>query len=195
MAALARSAAQLERARDQSGWSSWPRATRCSQSRPLARSARGHDHVAPSLRGSVRALLAPLPGDARQLVELAAVAARSIEPLELERARCCGARAKAPPRRSRRACSRASDGRIGFRHALLREAAYAEIAEPRRRSLHLRWAQALLASEQAGGQSRPAEAARHLLLAGHGDDAVEQLARAAAHARAVAALEQAADYL
>ena len=156
--------------------------------------ARGLDHVAPSLRGSVRALLAPLAGDARQLIELAAVAARPIEPIELDEL-APAASVENVTQAFEAGMLTTTDGRIGFRHALLREAAYAEIAEPRRRSVHLRWAQALLASEHAGGQSHPAEAARHLLLAGHGGDAVEQLARAAAHARAVAALEQAADYL
>jgi tetratricopeptide (TPR) repeat protein len=82
------------------------------------------------------------------------------------------------------------DGRIAFRHALLREAAYEEIAEPRRRTLHRQWAQTLIDSEQPG-----AEAARHLRLAGADREAVPQLARAAADARAVAALEQSVAYL
>ncbi|HWF74292.1 MAG TPA: AAA family ATPase [Solirubrobacteraceae bacterium] len=41
------------------------------------------DEVAPSLRGSVRATLAPLPGDVRKLIEFVAVAARALEPVEL----------------------------------------------------------------------------------------------------------------
>lgn len=193
VAALARSAAQLKDAEIK-------RVVELAEGNALlavetARAlARGADHVAPSLRGSVRALLAPLTGDARQLVEIAAVAARSIEPLELEELEL-----EAPEQSATDALEAGllaiADGRIGFHHALLREAAYAEIAEPRRRGLHRRWAQALLDSERAGGPARSAEAARHLLLAGRGDDAVEQLARAAAHARAVAALEQAADFL
>ncbi len=52
---------------------------------------RGTEEVAPSLRGSVRATLGPLGGEARRLVEIAAIAARAIEPgetraLELEEA-------------------------------------------------------------------------------------------------------------
>ena len=156
--------------------------------------ARGHDHVAPSLRGSVRALLAPLAGDARQLIEMAAIAARPIDPIELDEL-ALGAPDESATQAFEAGMLSITDGRVGFHHALLREAAYAEIAEPRRRGLHLRWARTLLLSEHAGGQARPAEVARHLLLAGRGDDAVAQLARAAAHARSVAALEQAADFL
>jgi len=156
--------------------------------------ARGQQDVAPSLRGSVRAVLAPLAGEVRRLIELAAVAARPIEPIELDQ---LGLRAaeETASQALETGMLASTQGRIGFHHALLREAAYAEIAEPRRRGLHLRWAQALLAAEHAGAQARPAQAARHLRLAGRDRDSVEQLARAAARARALAALEQAAAYL
>ena len=143
---------------------------------------RGTGEVAPSLRGSVRATLTPLAGEVRKLVEVAAVAARSLQPLEL---------AQLPLRDPDEAAGEAlqsgllevADGAVGFRHALLRDAVYEEIAEPRRRSLHQRWAHALLASEQAGVIPRPAEAARHLRLAGADREAVPQLVRAAADAR------------
>jgi DNA-binding SARP family transcriptional activator len=152
------------------------------------------EEVAPSLRGSVRATLSPLETDVRRLVEYVAVAGRPLEPVEL------GALALPDPDED---ASRAletgllvvGDGRIGFRHALLRDAAYEEIAEPRRRGLHMRWARALLACEEAGSAPRPAEAARHLRLAGADREAVPELARAAAEARRVAALEQAVAYL
>jgi hypothetical protein len=45
------------------------------------------------------------------------------------------------------------NGTIGFRHALLREAVYEEIAEPRRRGLHQAWADALVAAEERGEPS------------------------------------------
>jgi DNA-binding SARP family transcriptional activator len=155
---------------------------------------RGQGEIAPSLRGSARATLTPLSGEARKLVEVAAVAARALQPLEL---------AQLPLRDPDDAAAEAlqsgmllvADGAVGFRHALLRDAVYEEIAEPRRRSLHQSWAHALLAGEQAGGIPRPAEAARHLRLAGADGDAVPQLVRAAADARALAALEQAVGYL
>jgi DNA-binding SARP family transcriptional activator/tetratricopeptide (TPR) repeat protein len=155
---------------------------------------RGTSAVAPSLRGSVRATLTPLAGEARKLVEVAAVAARSLQPLEL---------AQLPFRDPDEAAGEAlqsgllevADGAVGFRHALLRDAVYEEIAEPRRRSLHQRWAHALLASEQTGVIPRPAEAARHLRLAGADREAVPQLVRAAADARSLAAFEQAVSFL
>ena len=155
---------------------------------------RGAGEVAPSLRGTVRATLTPLSGDVRRLVEMAAVAVRSLRPLEL---------AQLPLRDPDEAAAEAlqtgmlsiADGAIGFRHALLRDAVYEELAEPRRRSLHQSWTHALLAAEEAGGIPRPAEAARHLQLAGAEQDAVPQLVRAAAQARALAALEQAVGYL
>jgi DNA-binding SARP family transcriptional activator/tetratricopeptide (TPR) repeat protein len=155
---------------------------------------RGAGEVAPSLRGSVRATLTPLSGEVRKLVEVAAVAARALRPPEL---------AQLPLRDPDDAAAEAlqsgllviADGAVGFRHALLRDAVYQELAEPRRRSLHRSWAHALLAAEQAGGIRRPAEAARHFRLAGADQDAVPQLVRAAANARELAALEYAVGYL
>jgi tetratricopeptide (TPR) repeat protein len=61
--------------------------------------------------------------------------------------------------------------------------------------LHEAWAEVLLASEQTGAIPRPAEAARHLRLAGQDARAAPQLVRAAGEARALAALEQAVSYL
>jgi DNA-binding SARP family transcriptional activator/tetratricopeptide (TPR) repeat protein len=155
---------------------------------------RGAGEVAPSLRGSVRATVAPLSGEVRKFVEVAAVAARALRPLEL---------AQLPLREPDEVAAEAlqsgllliADGAIGFRHALLRDAVYEELAEPRRRSLHESWAHALLAAEPAGAIPRPAEAARHLRLAGADQEAVPQLVRAAADARALATLEQAVDYV
>jgi DNA-binding SARP family transcriptional activator len=152
------------------------------------------DEVAPSLRGSVRATLAPLTGDARTLVELAAVAARPLEPAELGQLGLEDSD-DSPSTALETGLLVAADERLGFRHALLRDAVYEEIAEPRRRGLHLRWARAMLAAEPAGSIPRSAEAARQLLLAGARTEAVPQLARAAAGARAVAALDQAVGYL
>jgi DNA-binding SARP family transcriptional activator/tetratricopeptide (TPR) repeat protein len=155
---------------------------------------RGAIEVAPSLRASVRATLTPLSSEVRKLVEIAAVAARLVRPLEL---------AQLPLRDPDEAAAEGlqsgmlsiADGAVGFRHALLRDAVYEELTEPRRRSLHQSWADALLAAEQGGGIPRPAESARHLQLAGAGQAAVPQLIRAAADARGLAALEQAVGYL
>jgi len=152
------------------------------------------EEVAPSLRGSVRSTLAPLAAEVRRLIELIAVAARALEPVELGALGLPDSGEDAA-RALETGLLVVADGRIGFRHALLRDAVYEEIAEPRRRGLHMRWARALLASEQAGSPARPAEAARQLRLAGADREAVPQLARAGAEARRVAALEQAVGYL
>ena len=148
-----------------------------------------------SRRACVRtpdATLAPLEGDVRTVVETAAVAARPLRSEEV---------AALPVEDPELAATLALDtdflvpvgGALGFRHALVREAVCDEIAEPRRRGLHQRWARALVA---AGGDApRHAEVARQLRLAGADLEAVPHLIAAAADARAVAALEQACAYL
>jgi DNA-binding SARP family transcriptional activator/tetratricopeptide (TPR) repeat protein len=155
---------------------------------------RGSDEIAPSLRGSVRATLAPLSPEVRRLVEIAAAAARPLDGAEISQLPLDD-----PDDAAAEALQSgllvAVDSRIAFGHRLLRDAVYEEIASPRRRGLHGRWARVLLASEQAGARPRPAEVARHLRLAGADIEAVGQLVRAAVDARAVAALEQAAGYL
>jgi DNA-binding SARP family transcriptional activator len=156
--------------------------------------ARGRDDVAPSLRGSVRSALAPLSGEARDLIEIASVAARPLDPVEIRELALSSAE-QAATVAVQSGIVHADDGELGFRHALLREAVYEEISPPRRRGLHQRWADTLLASERAQAIPRPAEVARHLRLAGADSEAVPQLVRAAADARSLAALEQAADYL
>ena len=155
---------------------------------------RGSDAIAPSLRGSARAALASLAGDVRRLVEVAAVAMRPLHPWEMH-----ALGISHPNDTAAEALETglviSTDGLIGFRHALLREAVFDEIAEPRRRGLHQAWADALAEAEEHGGISRAAEAARHLRLAGDDQRAVPQLIRAAGDARNVAALDEATSYL
>jgi DNA-binding SARP family transcriptional activator/tetratricopeptide (TPR) repeat protein len=155
---------------------------------------RGRDDVAPSLRGSVRATLAPLTADARGLVELAAAAARPIDAEELGRLPLEDPERAATAALDSGLMLAAGDG-IAFRHALLRDAVYEEIAEPRRRGLHHRWAQVLLACQAAGAIPRPAEVARQLRLSGADAEAVPHLARAATNARDVGALEEGLAYI
>lgn len=193
VAALARSAARLSEA--ETG-----RVVQSAEGNALlavesARSiARGDHEVAANLRASVRAALAPAGATTRELIDVAAVAGRPIEPLELEQL--------ALPELDQAASEGLETGilvsagnRLSFRHALLRDAVYAELTEPRARTLHVRWAENLIAAERDGGVRRPAESARHLLLAGRLGPAVEQLRRAAADARGVGALEESASYL
>jgi DNA-binding SARP family transcriptional activator len=156
--------------------------------------ARGERDLAEGVRGTVRGAFGSLGEVGRSLVELAAVAARELEQAEI---------AALPIENSAEAAVQALDSgmlvererRIGFRHALLREAVYFELPEPRRVILHERWAQTLLSGTSDGGPRRPGEVARHLRLAGKNRQAVEQLGLAAADARAVGALIEAADYL
>ena len=152
----------------------------------------GNQQVASNLRGSVRATVASVPGEVRRLLDVVAVAARPLEPVETDRLSIEDA---VVAEALQTGLLDGADGRLAFRHALLRDAAYAEISEPRRRTLHRAWARALLDAEQAGALGRPDEVARHLRLAGEDSEAVPQLARAAADARSVAALEQAVAYL
>jgi DNA-binding SARP family transcriptional activator len=156
--------------------------------------ARGEQELSEGLGGTVRGAFGALPAAARGFAELVAVAARELDGAEV---------AALPIEQPTEAAAEAIDSgmfvvrerRIGFRHALLREAVYAELPEPRRARLHERWAQILLGREEHGGAQRAAEVARHLRLAGRDEEAIEQLALAAAEARAVAALSAAAGYL
>jgi DNA-binding SARP family transcriptional activator len=154
----------------------------------------GREEVAPSLRGSVRATVAPLAVEAHRLVEMGAVAARAIDAVELARLPLDDPEEAATAALQSGLVVAVGDG-IAFRHALLRDAVYEDIAAPRRRGMHHRWAQVLLACEQAGAIPRPAEIARHLRLAGADVEAVPQLARAATDARSVGALDEAVAYL
>lgn len=147
---------------------------------------RGHEGPAPSLQAAVRGMLRGLSTDARGVADLLAVAGRALEPAELD---ALPVDTPALAAAAGVACGllEGGDGPIGYRHALLREAAYAALEPPRRRHLHERVGDALLAA----GARRPAEVARHLRRAGRDERAVEHLARAALAARDVAALAEA----
>lgn len=156
--------------------------------------SRGERELAEGVRGAVRGAFGSLGEAGRRFVELAAVAARELEHDEV---------AALPIEDSAEAAVQALDSgmlvererSIGFRHALLREAAYFELPQPRRAKLHESWARTLLSRATDGRPSPAAEVARHLRLAGRDREAVEQLALAAAEARAVGGLTEAAGYL
>ena len=156
--------------------------------------ARGERELAEGVRGAVRGAFGSLAAEGRRFVEFAAVAARDIEHNEVT-ALPLDDTAEAAVQALDSGMLVTREGRIGFRHALLREAAYAELPEPRQGALHEQWARTLLSCAAAGGPTRAAEVARHLRLAGRDAEAVEQLALAAADARAVGALSAAAGYL
>ncbi len=169
-------------------------AVRASEGNPLlalerARAlARGEREPPASLRAAVQASLGPLDRDARLLADFAAVAGRELVRSELE---------ALPLDRPTEAATAALEsglflavrGRVGYRHALLRDAAYAELPDPHRAWLHECFAGVLRRNDSP---VQAAEIARHLRLAGRDELAVGDLARAASHARAVGALDQAA---
>jgi len=144
--------------------------------------ARGDQGPPSSLRATVRAAVAPLPAPARQIAELAAVAARDLERAELA--------ALAHPSAVLAALDcgllQSVDGRLGYRHALLREAVYAALDDAHRCTLHETLATTL--------DRRAAEAARHLVLAGRHDLAARKLVQAGEEAFRATAFEQAAAF-
>lgn len=153
--------------------------------------AAGAGGVPATLRASVRASAGGLDDEARTLAELAAVAGRELEPEELD-ALPVHEVTWAAVRGVEAGLLAVSEGRVGYRHELLREAMLADIREPRRAWLHERLAEAV---GDAGGVRRAGEIARHLRLAGRHDQAVRHLVGAAADARAVGALPEAAGFL
>ena len=137
----------------------------------------------PGLRSAIRAATAALAPDARRLAELAAVAGGDLNRAELDALATGDALAQALDS----GLFAGRDGRFGYHHALLREAAYEDLPEPRRAELHAAFAAAC---------ERPAaERAHHLRLAGRDALAVAELARAADEAWDVSALAAAAGFL
>ncbi|MRH86859.1 AAA family ATPase [Nocardia sp. SYP-A9097] len=156
--------------------------------------ARGADIIV-GLTEAVHAALYRLSPPARRLVELLAVAGR-----EIGRAELLAMRLPEPERAETEALGadllQIRDGLLGFRHALLAEAVYGDLRDPLRAQLHDEFAELLRrrAGHRDGG-SRAAEIAHHLRAAGRDALAVGQLVRAAAAARAVAALPEAVGFL
>jgi DNA-binding SARP family transcriptional activator/tetratricopeptide (TPR) repeat protein len=137
----------------------------------------------PSLQAMVRGALGRLEPGARRVAELAAVAGRDLTRRELgdlaasdDVLRVLDTGLFAPHQQG-----------FGFRHALLRDAARANLPEARRRVRHEELAGALRGSA--------AEIARHLRLAGRDDEAADALAGAAADALGVGAVGEAIAFL
>jgi len=145
----------------------------------------GKSSPPPNLRAAVRAVVGALPAPGRALAGLLAAAGRPLTSAELGGLGVPGLReAEEAATESGLLVRRA--GRLGFRHALLREAAYADLADPM--SLHDQLAAALDSGDQA-------EMAHHLTLAGRAAEAAAHWAAAARYARSVGALTEAAEFL
>ena len=149
--------------------------------------ARGEPSLPHGLRATVRAASAHLSVPAATLCATLAVAGRPLSVDELRRRKGC------EPAGFEEAFEEANDaglvqlteGALDFRHALLREAYYADISEPLRTRLHLSAATSL---DEVGEPELAGEAARHLLAAGDREAAAGLLVRASQHAVTLGAL-------
>jgi DNA-binding SARP family transcriptional activator/tetratricopeptide (TPR) repeat protein len=139
----------------------------------------------PNLRTAVRAALGVLPPPARTLAGLLSVAGRPLARSEVDG---LGLASLPAAEEAALECGLLirTGGRLGFRHGLLREAVYADLADPA--SLHDRVAVALDPGDRAG-------IARHLTAAGRTAEAAGHWAAAARYARSVGALTEAAEFL
>ena len=146
--------------------------------------AAGSTATPPNLRTAVRAALSALPPPGRALARLLAVAGRPLTRTELDGLSVADLPAAEEAGTGSGLLVRQS-GRLGFRHALLREAAYADLADPT--LLHDRVATALDPRDRA-------EIAHHLTLAGRAAEAATHWAAAAMYALSVGALTEAAGF-
>jgi DNA-binding SARP family transcriptional activator len=166
-----------------------------------ARCAADDGDPAAGLAGATRQAIARLTPAARLFTELAAVAGRDLDRAEVASLPLLASPARAAAEALGSGLLRSRAERTGFRHQLLCEAVYADLADPVRARLHETLAVWLRDRVPRGSAVRlspvrnAAEIARHFRLAGHDDLAADQLVRAAGAARAVAALPEAAAYL
>jgi DNA-binding SARP family transcriptional activator/tetratricopeptide (TPR) repeat protein len=157
--------------------------------------ARGDVSLPEGLRSTVRAASAHLPAQSAALCATVAVAGRAtgIDDVRRRHQQCDDAEFDAAFEGAHDAgLLTFADGMLDFRHALLREAYYADLPQLQRTRLHAAAARDL---DQNGEPELAGEAARHLLAAGDHDAAAELLVRAAHHAVSLGALTRAEDLL
>jgi DNA-binding SARP family transcriptional activator len=147
--------------------------------------AAGGGSPPPNLRTAVRGMLSRLPPPGQRLARLLAAAGRPLTGDELDALDFPGL-----PEAVEAAVDGGllvqRDGRVGFRHELLRDVVYTDLADPG--SMHL-----VVVGALDGGDR--AELARHLALAGRTAQAAQHWTAAAAYARSVGALGEAGDFL
>ncbi|MDO3686613.1 BTAD domain-containing putative transcriptional regulator [Micromonospora sp. C28ISP2-4] len=158
----------------------------------------GADEVLPpSIRDTVRLRLAGLPGPTRRCLDLLSVAGHDLDLAVLAAALDSTAEVIAEdlaPAYPAALVVETGPGALAFRHPLIAEVTYAELAPPRRAALHARLAAAY---EQSAGTS-PAELAHHYGQAvglGHGEDHLRWSLRAADDATRRVAYEDALGHL
>lgn len=158
--------------------------------------------VPPSVRHLILGRVANLPGPSREALECAAVLGREFDVEVLARVadRPVAAILDAlDSGLSSHLLQPAADAirRFAFSHVLARDALYESLPIRKRRSLHLRAADALEALMAPGAEQRAAQIAQHLLAAAPLGDlarAVDAAAAAGSEARRRFALDQAAYY-
>ena len=143
----------------------------------------GNPGPPPGLRASVTAALGRSSPEVRALANLLAAAGRPLWPEELKRLKVA---VPADLITDSQGMLVRRDGRLGFRHELLRAAVYSDLPDPV--ALHDRLADGI---DPSGHVQR----AHHLALAGRVRESSVALAAAAAAARAVGALNEAAELL
>ena len=144
-----------------------------------------------SLRAAVRAALGALPPGGRELAEAIAAAGRGLTAGEITSLDLAD-RSEAEHQVLDSGLVRRERGGLRFRHALLAEAARADLLDPE--SCHERLALAVETAAGATGDHVAAEVARHLQRAGRADLAGPRWQRAGRHARSVGALPEAAAF-
>lgn len=157
--------------------------------------ARGEQEPPATLRGAVRADAAHLGPEARRLAELLAIAGRDLTAPEID-ALDLADRDAALRAGVEAGLLRGAEGRVGYRHTLLRDAVAHDLPADRRAALHEQLATCLARVDQQGpAPARSAEIAHHLRAAGRDADAVGELRNAAAQARALGAMPETLAFL
>ena len=155
--------------------------------------AAGEDHAPTTLTASLTARLAVLSPPTRETVRIVALGGRSIDEdllVAVADRPVAEVRDALHEAVERRVLAIGDDGRIGFRHALVREVAEAELLAGERRDLHERLA-SVLAERTELAEPSPAGAAAELAFhwegAGRRDEALAAAIEAGAAAARVAA--------
>jgi DNA-binding NarL/FixJ family response regulator len=137
-----------------------------------------------TIRDAVLLRAAPLPGEARETAEAAAVAGTAFD---LELIAAVGGDAGVEPLLESGLVRDLGGGRAAFRHPLVRDALYEDVPWLRRRTLHRRLAELCAARGEASS-----EVAAHWLAANEPERALEALLRAVDELEAVHAYRDAA---
>jgi DNA-binding SARP family transcriptional activator/tetratricopeptide (TPR) repeat protein len=139
----------------------------------------------PNLRAAVRVSVSRLSPPGRRLLDLVAAAERPLTGSELARLGDAAADETVAEVLASGLVTR-TDGRLGFRHGLLREAAYVDVDDPV--PLHAALAEAV-------DPTQSAEVAGHWERAGRPERAADAWVEVAVYARSVGALAEAAEAL